>query len=387
MVNRLRGALAGDGNPNLRDVDGELLTRTPMSVTAPESPTSSTRLNSLDALRGTAAIVILLYHSEQLHGVRGTFSFGYLAVDFFFLLSGFVLVAPFEKHAIGQQRSNLAVLAARFLRFWPLMALGALIGAGVESLRWPAEQVLPLLAFALLSLPLAWGSGNAFALNGPQWSLFVELVCNSLHVVFLRHWSVPGLLVLSLSCGIALTWGQENWNALASGTGYHSISTGLLRAGFAYPLGIVMGRKQHLLRSLPQTAGWAAPALLIATFVLPAILGFSEAFAESFARGGFVIVLVVGVRCSVQLTDVRTMSWLGAISFPLYAIHSPVLEFADMAGRAAPSAFAPVIFLGGVVIALVLAHVLSRTWLARGIRLPAPKAKNAQEPSLSAQSG
>ena len=340
----------------------------PTSSSAAES--GATRLVALDGLRGIAAIIVLMFHFEQSHGTRSLFASGYLAVDFFFLLSGFVLVGPIEGRAHERRRGGLAIFAARFLRFWPLMALGTAIGAGVQFLDYPAEQILPLLALAWLSIPLAWQAGDAFALNGPQWSLFVELVWNALHIALLRRLSVPALLALSFGFGLVVTVGDPWLNTQTLGREYDEIIIGLLRAGFAYPLGIVIARKQHLLLALPMVAGWIAPSLLVGAIVVPTMLGFHGAMADLFARVAFVVVLVLGVRSRLTENTARSMAWLGAISFPLYAVHAPILNLADMAGRAAPPQLRPLIYLAGPALVVALAHLLSRSGLARGIRLP-----------------
>ena len=345
-----------------------------------------TRLIALDGLRGIAAIVVLMFHFEQSHGTRSLFASGYLAVDFFFLLSGFVLVRPIEGPGGAGQGGGLSLMVARFLRFWPLMALGATIGAGVQFLDYPAEQIVPLLALAWLSIPLAWQAGDAFALNGPQWSLFVELLWNALHLALLRRLSVPALLALSFVFGLVVTVGDPYLNTATLGREYDEIVIGLLRAGFAYPLGIVIGRKQRLIQSLPLVAGWIAPTLLVGAIVVPTILGLHGAMADLFARLTFVVVLVLGVR-SRRLSEsaARSMTWLGAISFPLYAIHVPILNLADIAGRAAPDQLRPLIYLAGPAVVLALAHLLSQSRLARGIRLPTANRVGARQAGPLAQ--
>ena len=327
------------------------------------------RLVALDGLRGIAAIVVLMFHFEQFHGTRGAFASGYLAVDFFFLLSGFVLVGPIERRG-GLPADGLRIFAARFLRFWPLVALGSALGAGVELFSWPPEQVLPLLALAWLSIPLAWQAGDAFALNGPQWSLFVELAWNALHIVLLRKLSTPLLLAVSCAFGCGLWFGAAYLTTEAIGREYDEVIIGLVRAGFAYPLGIVLGRKQQALRAIPQVAPWAAPALLVAAIVVPTIVGMSELAADFFARAAFVVVLILGIRSQPSEQAARTLSWLGGISFPLYAIHAPIIALAAMIGEAAPAGLQSLVFLCGPALAVGLAHLLAQSWLARGIRLP-----------------
>ena len=340
----------------------------PTSSSAAEP--GSTRLVALDGLRGIAAIVVLMFHFEQSHGTRSVFASGYLAVDFFFLLSGFVLVGPLEGRSDRLGGNGFSLFAMRFLRFWPLMALGAVLGALVHSFNWPPEQILPLLALAVLCIPLAWQAGDAFALNGPQWSLFVELVWNAIHIALLRKLSSRALLGMSLVFGIALTLGHDWLNAATLGTDYDDELIGLLRAGFAYPLGVVIGRQQQRWRAMPPIAGWIAPGLLVATIVAPAILGIEGAIVELIVRVLFVVVLIAGVRSHLTPNTARTMTWLGAISFPLYAVHGPIINLADIAGRAVDGVAGSLIFLAGPAVTIALAHRLASGPLARGLRLP-----------------
>lgn len=357
---------------NLREIIGSRLSQPAMEQPAPATtePTAQ-RLVALDGLRGIAAIVVLMHHFEQTHGSHGVFSSGYLAVDFFFLLSGFVLVGPLEGQGTKPAGDGLRLFAMRVLRFWPLMALGAFLGALVHSLEWPLEQILPLFAFAVLSIPLAWRAGDAFALNGPQWSLFVELVWNVIHIALLRRLSSRVLLAMSLTFGVAVTLGHPWLNAATLGTDYDDELIGLLRAGFAYPLGVVIGRQQARWRAMPPIAGWIAPTLLVATIAAPAVIDTEGAFVDMIVRILFVAVLIAGVRSHLTENAARTMTWLGAISFPLYAVHGPIINLTDMAGRAAGGVAGSMIFLVGPAIAIVLAHKLKSGPLDRGLRLPA----------------
>ena len=85
------------------------------------------RLSGLDALRGVAAIMVVLLHVNHLAGDAGWFTAGYLAVDLFFMLSGYVLARTFDRR-LESDLSAMDFLVIRLRRLWPVMAVGALLG-------------------------------------------------------------------------------------------------------------------------------------------------------------------------------------------------------------------------------------------------------------------
>ena len=97
----------------------------PDAVTATAPATShGGRLSQLDGLRGLAALVIMLYHTALVFRTHGPFVRGYLLVDLFFLLSGFVLAVSTEKK-LNAGVGALEFTGKRFVRLWPLVAVGA----------------------------------------------------------------------------------------------------------------------------------------------------------------------------------------------------------------------------------------------------------------------
>lgn len=327
---------------------------------------SAERFVVLDGLRGIAALIVLMAHYDAMLGQRGLFRFGYLSVDFFFLLSGFVLVPIFEgttrRHGFGR------ALGARILRFWPLIAVGSLLGAAVHLLRWPPELVLPLLAMGLLCLPFGWAGHPWFSLNLPQWSLFVELVANAVHLLVLRRLSSPMLAGIAVACGLVLAVTGRTITFLDGSFG--DLLLGLLRAGFAYPLGVVLGRERGRLAALPKIAWWVAPLAFLAAILLPAILSLPVPLAEQLSCLAFPAVLVLGVAATVPERRLPALTWLGMISFPLYATHFPLIEGVGLYARALPGPYRTPLVLAALVVAVVLADRLGRSGLARGLSWP-----------------
>ena len=140
---------------------------------------NTTRLHGLDALRGMAALIVICYHIGQAVGWRWFFPRGYLAVDFFFLLSGFVMARTYgDRLKLGLSTPDF--MAMRLKKLWPIAAIGSAIGLLTFHGPWQAAVA------GFLFLP--WlGSATAFTLNTPIWSLHFELVANALHKLIERH--------------------------------------------------------------------------------------------------------------------------------------------------------------------------------------------------------
>lgn len=152
------------------------------------------RMPSIDGLRGGAALLVFAYHLQIVFGGTLFLTRGYLMVDFFFLLSGFVICRAADPKLKGSWGA-LSFLVARVLRIWPVMAVGVVVGFSIHVFKMlPGRLDLhdfrvlaQLLISALLLIPYLWRdrSGALFPLNGPHWSLMFELTANVLHAVLL----------------------------------------------------------------------------------------------------------------------------------------------------------------------------------------------------------
>ena len=144
----------------------------------------------LDGLRGVAALLVIVYHVFECFGWTPV-PHGYLAVDFFFVLSGFVIGYAYD----SRWSEGLSVghfFKRRLIRLHPMVIMGTLIGAVCfflqGSVRWDGSHVsagwvMVAMLLGMLMLPL-WpgaaadvrGNGELFPLNGPSWSLFFEYI-------------------------------------------------------------------------------------------------------------------------------------------------------------------------------------------------------------------
>ena len=311
----------------------------------------------LDGLRGVVALLVVWYHvfeGFQFAGNKPVIDFinhGYLAVDFFFILSGFVVGYAYDNRW-GKTLTLGGFFRRRLIHLQPMVCMGALIGAasfllsGME--RWDGTHAtlwLTFLAFvcgclmlpALPGMPReVRGNGEMFPLNGPCWSLFFEYVGNIVYALFIRRLSTRLLAVLSFALCCALAW-----FAVTAQSGYGSIGVGWtvdrtnilggsLRMLCPFTMGLLLSR---IFKPIHYARGafWTSAALLLIIFHVPYIHSDGALSLNGIFEAACIIAvfpLVVWYAASGKTTDIastRICRFLGDISFPLYIVHYPLM--------------------------------------------------------------
>lgn len=311
----------------------------------------------LDGLRGVAAMLVVWYHvfeGFQFAGNKPVIDFinhGYLAVDFFFMLSGFVIGYAYDDRW-GKSLTMGGFFRRRLIRLHPMVMLGALIGAvsflltGME--RWDGTHSTLLLTF--IALVCSWlmipalpgmqrdvrGNGEMFPLNGPCWSLFFEYIGNILYAIIIRRLSTRALAWLTALLCCALTW-----FAVTNQSGYGSIGVGwtldttnllggTLRMLCPFTIGMLMSRVFKPIKNV-RGAFWICAVLLLALFHVPFIDGGSPMSLNGIFEAVCIICIfpfIVWLGASGTTTDNtsrRICRFLGDISFPLYIVHYPLM--------------------------------------------------------------
>lgn len=295
------------------------------------------RLPLLDPLRTVAALGVALYHVHDRMGPQQLFLHGYILVDLFFMLSGFVLTLSFEPRFAAGLNSR-SFLDLRIRRIWPLAALATLLGAVSFLPQAPAGQIFYLAILGLFMVPNLDTRFELYPLSGVQWSLLWELLANLCHVAVLRRMSNKALTLLVIIAGLAhatavMTFDSGNLGADVS----HGIFA-LPRVTFAYGLGILLARRW---REYPQAPFTNWQLALFLPFALAGMLGLVPLpYGVVDAMAGIVLIpglfwLAVCTRTPQQYA--ATFQRIGLVSFPLYAIHVPFItacEFVEDSGRA-----------------------------------------------------
>ena len=254
----------------------------------------------LDGLRGVAALLVVFYHIfEGLSFAAGgtlitTINHGYLAVDFFFILSGFVIGYAYDDR-LGKTMSLGNFFKRRLIRLHPMIIMGAVLGVVFYFLqgcvRWDGTHVatsmiMLALLCAMFFIPATpgasydiRGNGEMFPLNGPSWSLFFEYIGNILYALFIHRLSNRTLAVLVGILGVALAW-----FALFDVAGYGMIGVGwtldganflggMIRMLFPFSMGMLLSR--HFKPVKIRGAFWICSAVLLVLFCVPYIEGQS----------------------------------------------------------------------------------------------------------------
>ncbi|HEY6869086.1 MAG TPA: acyltransferase [Novosphingobium sp.] len=311
-----------------------------MTETLPggNSPAHGGRLSQLDGLRGFAALVIMLYHTALVFRTHGPFVRGYLLVDLFFLLSGFVLAVSTEKK-LNAGVGALEFTWKRFVRLWPLVA----VGAGVAAFRGlfvhvPLPDLALALALDLAMIPVLAGTGPFYRLNGPQWTLFWELVANFVHALALRRVPTRWLLPLAGLMGAALVYTVRKHGGDTMGVSALTWKTWWMpipRVFWSYILGVWLGRIHR--------SGLRGPALpwpLALALPLAGVMAVPYLPLDN-VNGDLVFVVAIlplatwlVAQTSIPAWLAPRLDWLGAFSLPLYCVHLTVLvSVSELFGR------------------------------------------------------
>jgi peptidoglycan/LPS O-acetylase OafA/YrhL len=161
------------------------------------------RYGTLDGIRGVAALSIVTFHEGPWLGQLSPRA-GYLAVDLFFVLSGFVIAEAYEGRLSEGSMTTLGFLKTRAIRFYPLFVAGIILGCGepAMSLALHRGYIVPVehdawwsLVPGLFMLPCPpFASSTAlYPLDSVFWSLLFEMLVNVLFVFTRRFWTIWGL--------------------------------------------------------------------------------------------------------------------------------------------------------------------------------------------------
>jgi peptidoglycan/LPS O-acetylase OafA/YrhL len=295
-------------------------------------PTGPVQLGALTGVRGIAAWLVVFFHARPwteglLHpALLGVFAYGYLAVDLFFMLSGFVIWHNYARRlAAGGPRATRSFLWRRFARVWPLH--GAMIAAfavfavimgalGADLSRFPPGH-LPYH----LALIQAWGFINPLKWNDPSWSISTEmaayLLFPALVVLLGRGWvSRGGWLALCAAAlaALALLFAAHGSRSLSADIA----NLGLWRCLAEFAIGALVCVGWTRRQQMPAAVPLAALTLILAAgylFKLPEIVVAPPAFATTL------LALALG-GVPARLFDTRSLRYLGEISYSTYLSHS-----------------------------------------------------------------
>jgi peptidoglycan/LPS O-acetylase OafA/YrhL len=287
----------------------------------------------LDGLRGTAAIMVVIYHLfEAYYPVVGHHPtpHGYLAVDFFYLLSGFVVGYAYDDR--WGKMSITDFFKIRLIRLHPLVILGVTIGAicfWFDPFTNPGHNVAlikiivsMLIGFTLLPSPDVRGWGETHSLDGPCWSLLQEYIANLIYALFGRKMSRLVLWIIVIISGSALTFVAIWHGNVGTGWSYDTFWIAFIRMMYPFFAGLLLFRTGKLIR-IPMAYSICSLALII-LFCIPAhsFYGLYEAICIILF---FPMIVAAGAVGKVSGRWAKLCKLSGEISYPIYIIHYPFI--------------------------------------------------------------
>lgn len=313
-------------------------------------PNTKPHYHILDGLRGVAALMVLIYHVGEAFATSPATQWcnhGYLAVQFFFVLSGFVIGYAYDDR--WKQMSVATFFKRRLIRLHPMVIVGAIFGVVAfllqGSVKWDGQSVpLSLLggAFVLtiLMIPISptsifdvRGNGELFPLNGPQWSLFMEYIGNIVYALILRRMSTRVVACFTGILGIGCAY-----FAIGNFTGFGQLGPGWTMEGnyfwggmmcmmFCFSAGLLVSRIFQPLNV--KGSFWICTLAIVGLLGMPYIGTEETAYLNGLYDTMcvlFIFPILVWIGASGHTTDQTTTTicnFWGDVSYPVYIIHYP----------------------------------------------------------------
>ncbi|PRZ01732.1 acyltransferase [Marinilabilia salmonicolor] len=291
---------------------------------------SKKHFHLLDGLRGIAAIAVVIFHYMEWIKPDISQNFighGFLAVDFFLCLSGFVIAYAYDNRLPKMRRKDFFI--SRLIRLHPLVIIGSILGLialladpfanHAEGYSLAAMALIFLASMLMIPLPVMEERGfNLFGLNAPSWSLFWEYIANILYAFVLIRLSRKTLWVLLIPAAIALVWVSYSAGNLLGGWDGNTFLHGGVRMSYSFLAGLLIFRSGWIIKN---KLGFVPLALMLsAAFFMPW-------HSQNWITESLIVLLyfpfIVALGAGSALSGVlkETSIFLGKISYPLYMTH------------------------------------------------------------------
>lgn len=290
------------------------------------APFSKQHFEVLDGLRGIAALAVVIFHFMewvQPDYMKNFIGHGFLAVDFFFCLSGFVIGYAYDDR-IGKT-GVLAFLTARLIRLHPLVVMGSVLGLigffidpFAPDTAYGAGKIILLFLASMLMIPfpiMQERAFNNFGLNAPSWSLFWEYVVNLVYAFVLVKCSRRVLIVLTVLAAAGICFVSYRAGNLLGGWSKDNFWHGGARVAYSFLAGLLVYRSKWIIKNRLGFGGLTV--LLSLAFVLP----FNWLAEALVVLVYFPLIVSLGAGTTVSTGLRKICVFSGNISYPLYMTH------------------------------------------------------------------
>jgi peptidoglycan/LPS O-acetylase OafA/YrhL len=288
----------------------------------------------LDGLRGIAALAVVVFHFMEMvfsDYSKNFIGHGFLAVDFFFCLSGFVIGYAYDDRI--KQLGVKEFFKSRLIRLHPLVLLGSVLGLlgfffdpfGGHPELYSVGKILLLFLASVLLIPLPIMADryfNLFGLNAPAWSLFWEYVANMVYalVLYRMRRSYHILFIVLSAAGVCYV--IVHAGSIMGGWGGSSFRDGFVRVSYSFLAGLFIYR-QHWL--IPNRLGFAGLCVLLAIAFLSPFSQWNWLTESVIVLLYFPLLIALGAGTTVSAVQQKLCTFSGNISYPLYMTHYAVI--------------------------------------------------------------
>lgn len=288
----------------------------------------------LDGLRGIASLAVVIFHFMEWvfpDPAKNFIGHGFLAVDFFFCLSGFVIGYAYDDRIA--KMGVLEFFKSRFIRLHPLVIAGSVLGllaflfdpfGGHPELYSTGKIILVFLCSVLLiPFPVISDRGfNLFSFNAPSWSLFWEYIANIVYAFVLYRIKRGYLLLLTIIAAVAICWVCYRSGNLLGGWSGPTFWDGSARISYSFLAGLLIYRSNWIIKNRLGFMGLSI--LLFLAFIMPFSPWnwLSESLVVLFY---FPLLIAVGAGATLEPALKKVCIFSGKISYPLYMTHYAVL--------------------------------------------------------------
>lgn len=326
---------------------------------------------TLDGLRGIAAIIVMTRHLPEMFG-QFTFPRCYLAVDLFFVLSGFVIANAYNAR-LASGLGLIEFMRIRLIRFFPLYLLAFAIGLIDLALElylpggrdWTSSMIAMAVVFGLLFLPTPAAPDAAFyPLNIPSWSLGFEIAINAFYALVYQWLSVKIVIAIMAVSALGVVRYALYYGGMNYGDGWGDLIAGSVRVGYSFFAGVLMWHWRGS-RSTNTAAAIAIGAIIALALMLQID---AMPFDLIMVMVVFPATVWIAARYEPGASIAPIYIKLGLASYGLYVLHTPIgliiQRLAKASGYEIPFPYVGIVF----IIALIPAIIWIDTYFDRPLR-------------------
>ncbi len=337
---------------------------------APDLYKTKQHFEILDGLRGVAALAVVIFHFMEWifpDFSKNFIAHGFLAVDFFFCLSGFVVGYAYDNRV--ESMGLWEFFKIRLIRLHPLVFLGAVLGLLallLDSFALPhnyggGKLLLLFLASAFL---IPWPSMedrafNIFGLNAPSWSLFWEYVANIFYALILIRMGRRALIGLTILSAALLVYVSYSAGNLLGGWNGDTFWHGGARIAYSFSAGLLIYRSNWIIKN---NTGFPSLALILSFAFLMPWTAWNWLTEVLVVLLFFPLIVALGAGSILENSWKSICRFSGNISYPLYMTHYAVMWIFGnwyTTQNPAPAELYTAVF-GGIALLVVFAYLAMR---------------------------